>query len=84
MAKLRCCDAAVLVLRRTGNPAIICGDAGLLHLVAAEMGWEHQSRKTEWRVLNALSRTPGELLSYFVKRADNCTVRMFQLPECDD
>ena len=31
---MRVCDAAVEVLRETGNPACMWGDEGLLHLIA--------------------------------------------------
>jgi hypothetical protein len=62
MPRLRVCDAAVTVLRRTGNPAVMWGDEGLLHLIADELGWPHEAWHTSDRVLNALYKTPGPLV----------------------
>lgn len=37
-ARMRTCDAAVLVLRETGDPAVMWGDAHLLRLIAERAG----------------------------------------------
>lgn len=80
--KLRVCDAAVQVLRETDNPAVMWGDSGLLHAIAERMGWKHEGPRTEERVLNALSRTPGELIPRMTRSAyRNRIVRIFRLPE---
>lgn len=74
-------EAAITVLRRTDNPAVMFGDSGLLHLIAEELGWKHDCWHTESRVLRALSKTPGDL----VKRHTSCgrftKVLIFLLPE---
>lgn len=83
---LRVCDAAVLVLRETDNPAVMWGDTGLLHKIAsrAELPSRDRAWKTENAVLNALSRQPGELVSGY-SRANvsgrQRAVRSFWLPE---
>lgn len=76
----RVCDAAVDVLRETGNPAVMWGDEGLLHLIAERMGWKHECTKTSDRVLNALSKTPGELISKYTRTGSGRRVRIFHLP----
>lgn len=58
---MRCCDAAVEILRETDNPAVMWGDEGLLHMIAERLGWPHECTRTSDRVLAALSRTPGPL-----------------------
>lgn len=83
--RMRTCDAAMLVLRETGNPAVMWGDEHLLHMIAeraglraARRGWE-----TSKMVLNNLSRCPGELVAkYTVCGGHERTVRIFRLPEC--
>ncbi len=76
----RICDCAVEVLRETDNPAVGYGDAGLLHLIADRAGVPHEAWKTEDRILNALSRTPGSLVPRFF-RARRGLARVFYLPE---
>lgn len=76
----RVCDAAVWWLRHTDNPAVGHGDTHLLHEIATLMGWKHAGWKTETRVLNALSKTPGELIPTFIRYQRLC--RNFYLPEC--
>lgn len=63
----RCCDAAAEVLWETGNPAVMCGDKGLLHLIAERMGWEHKAWKTSDRVLRVLAKTPGPLVKRYTR-----------------
>ena len=82
---MKACDAAVEVLRETGNPAVGYGDVGLLHMIAQRAGMRCRSRawRTEKNVLNALDRTPGILVKrYFRTRYK--TGRVFYLPECVD
>lgn len=84
---MRVCDAALLVLRETKNPAVMWGDSGLLHQIAqrANIYMKMRSWMTETAVLNALSKQPGELvagstLSHSGGRQRR--VRIFWLPEC--
>jgi hypothetical protein len=80
----RVCDAAVEVLRETDNPAVMWGDSGLLHLIANRAGVKSAKRAwiTEDRVLNALSRQPGELVpGTTCSGGGNRRVRIFWLPE---
>lgn len=72
-------EAAIAVLRRTENEAVMCGDSMLLHMIADEMGWEHHAWKTEKRVLDALSRNPGELEPGYVLLWNNRRARIFRL-----
>lgn len=78
-ARPRCCDAAAWWLRRTDNVAIGWGDIHLAHEIADLMGWEHDGPRTPRRVLNALDRTPGELVKTYVRYER--LVRNFYLPE---
>lgn len=81
---MRVCDATVEVLGETDNDGVMWGDSGLLHLIAERLGWEHQSWKTEERVLNALSKTPGILEKRYVRlhiNGGDRLVRCFDLPE---
>ena len=76
---MRVCDAAVAVLRETGNLAVMWGDEGLLHEIADKLGWEHDAWRTSDRVLRALAKTPGPL----EKRRTLCYghwVLIFRLP----
>lgn len=59
---MRICDAAVEILRETGNQSVMWGDLGLLHDIAERAGWSHESFRTPPRVLAALSKTPGPLM----------------------
>ncbi len=80
---MRACDAAVQVLRETDNPAVMCGDEGLLHLIAERLGWEHEGPRTSARVLNALSKTPGDLVFGYTQVCfgpRRRRVRIFRLP----
>ena len=79
-------EVAVLLLRETGNPAVMWGDTRLLHEIARRAGLRcaAQSWTTENRVLNTLSRRPGILVpgltSVRMRGADR-SVRIFYLPE---
>jgi hypothetical protein len=75
-------EAAVAVLTETDNPAVMWGDAFLLHLIAnraksrgAAKGW-----KTERSVLNALARNPGRLRPGTTVGRNGRAVRIFRLP----
>lgn len=80
---MKTCDAAVLVLRESDNPAVMWGDAGLLHMIAKRAGLKAKSRgwMTEEAVLNNLSRQPGELVAGHTVAARGRRVRCFWLPE---
>jgi hypothetical protein len=81
---MRTCDAAVLVLRESNNPAVMWGDGGLLHMIADRAGLKTASRswKTEDAVLRNLSREPGELVAgTTLTAAGNRRVRIFWLRE---
>jgi hypothetical protein len=81
---MRVCDAAVLVLRETGNPAVMWGDVGLLHAIArrARMRTMDRAWVTERAVLGALSMQPGELVAALTREPHGKVVRIFFLPEC--
>jgi hypothetical protein len=80
-------EAAVLVLRETGNPAVMWGDEGLLHAIAerAQLRCAKQSFVTSNRVLNTLTRRPGILVKGMMTiralRGGERAVRCFWLPE---
>ncbi len=79
-------EAAVAVLRRTKNPAVMRGDAQLLHDIAEEMGWPHDAWKSEKRVLDALTRDPGILIpkmtmSHTGPGSRERAVRIFRMPK---
>lgn len=78
---MRVCDAAVAVLTETGNPAVMWGDTGLLHLIAERAGLPSKDRawKTENAVLAALSRRPGDLVKGLTREAHGRRVRIFWL-----
>lgn len=80
---MRTCDAAVAVLRETDNPAVMWGDEGLLHMIAARAGLETCGRawKTSDRVLANLSRQPGELVAGHTTTGAGRVVRIFWLKE---
>jgi hypothetical protein len=81
---MRTCEAAVLVLRETDNPAVMWGDEHLLHMIAERAGL--RARKNSWHtskaVLNNLTRCPGILISKMTKGGHERWVRIFSLPEC--
>ena len=80
----RLCDHAIDVLRQTGNPAVMFGDSGLLHLIADAAGMPHNAWHTERRVLSALAKTPGELVKRYTMnpvRHGRQDVLIFYLPE---
>lgn len=81
VARLRCCDAAVLVLRESRNPAVGAGDSGLLHTIAERAGIAPNGWITEKRVLDALTRRPGELVPGWFRTSHGRTARQFVLPE---
>lgn len=83
---MRTCDAAVVVLRETENPAVMWGDEGLLHLIADRAGIAMRSRswRTSRAVLTNLARCPGELvpkLTMSHSGGRERLVRIFFLPE---
>ena len=80
---MKTCDAAVLVLRESDNPAVMWGDVGLLHLIAARAGLGAKDRawKTENAVLRNLSRQPGALVAGYTREPHGRRVRCFWLPE---
>jgi len=84
--KQRICDIAERVLRETNNPAVMWGDSGLLDMIAERSGrWidgEHPYKRWQ-RVLNALSKQPGNLLegrSLIWMNGGDRRVRRFNLP----
>jgi hypothetical protein len=86
--RVRVAEAAVAVLRETDNPAVMWGDCGLLDLIAERAGMERDSSKwmggipdRHTRVLNALSRRPGDLVPSFTLTGRGRRVRVFWLPE---
>lgn len=86
MTRMRTCDAAVLVLRETDNPAVMWGDEGLLHLIAARAGLAiaGHSWHTSQAVLANLARCPGELVAQHARGHSGGRsrwVRIFTLPE---
>ncbi|QNN23541.1 hypothetical protein HED60_15070 [Planctomycetales bacterium ZRK34] len=81
----RICDIAIEVLRETDNPAVMWGDEGLLSMIAVRAGVSHvpgrlPTARTD-KVLNALARTPGDLVPALTKCCSNRDVRIFYLPE---
>lgn len=76
----RICDCALEVLRETDNPAVGYGDAGLLHAIAERAGIGHNAWKTEARILNALSKTPGPLVLKHFRTRWGQHARVFYLP----
>ncbi len=81
---MRTCDAAALVLRETGNPAVMWGDEHLLHLIASRAGLKNPGAwKTSAAVLNNLTRCPGILIAKMTRSGGHeRMVRIFRLPEC--
>jgi hypothetical protein len=80
---MRTCDAAVLVLRETNNPAVMWGDNGLLDLIGARAGLKTSGRYPylHHHVMSNLSRQPGELVAGTTLGVGNKRVRIFWLPE---
>ncbi len=81
--RIRACDAAVLVLRETDNPAVMWSDSGLLHAIASRAGLRSRERgwQTEGAVLAALSKQPGDLVATKTAGHKNRSVRIFWLRE---
>jgi hypothetical protein len=79
---MRTCDAAVAVLRETGNPAVMLGDEGLCHMIANRAGLRTCGRawKTSDRVLVNLSRRHDGLVAG-TTLCHTRRVRIFWLPE---
>ncbi|MFI5297385.1 MAG: hypothetical protein ACHREM_04745 [Polyangiales bacterium] len=79
----RTCDAAVEVLRETGNPAVMWGDEGLLHLIArrAELKTCGRAWKTSDRALANLTRNHDGLIAGTTTTGGGRRVRIFWLPE---
>ena len=74
-------QVAIEVLRETGNPAVMWGDEGLLHLIAERLGWPHECTKTSDRVMKALNRNPGSLVKKKTQLGNGRIVSIFRLPE---
>lgn len=74
-------QAAIDVLKETGNPAVMWGDAGLLHLIANRMDWPAMAWKTEDRIMAALNRSPGTLVKGKTQLPNGRIVSIFRLPE---
>lgn len=81
---MRVCDATVDILKVTGNYAVMWGDSVLLNMIADRLGWEYTSWRTEKRILDALSKTPGILEPVFTSvriNGGDRLVRCFRMPE---
>lgn len=81
---MRVCDATVEILNETDNDAVMWGNYTLLHMIAGRLGWEPQAWRTEKRVLDALSKTPGILKPVFTRvniHGRTRLVRCFRMPE---
>jgi hypothetical protein len=78
-------EAAIEILRETGNPAVMWGDAGLLWAIAERAGLYHPPNTLPWkmtaRVLAALRKTPGSLIPGITRTGNNRVVSIFRLPE---
>ena len=79
--RLTASEAAVAVLRRTNNPAVMWGDEGLCRLIAEEIGWPHEGPPTNDRVLAALNKSPGVLIRGKIRAGSGRLVNRFVLPE---
>jgi len=77
--RLTIADHAVDVLKETGNPAVMYGDAGLLDLIGRRAGMKPMHPLTRWRlVLAGLERAPDKFTkSYTTSRGRR--VRCFTL-----
>ena len=94
MSKRRICDVAEEVLRETGNPGVMWGDSGLLDTIAERAGSKPRAPirlrggatiedhpLSRWRrVLDALSRQPGNLVQRRSYAGSVGYVRSFWLP----
>lgn len=79
---MRICDAAVEVLRETGNAAVMHGDLPLLVQIAKRHGhYDGHPLWVEKRVLSALTSTPGSLVPGKTRNGRGRLVRIFRLPE---
>jgi len=81
---MRICDAAKQILIETDNPAVSLEDTGLIGLIAKRAG---KLRDKEYpsdrhvRIINALSKQPGNLVPNFTLQAGtNRRIRLFRLP----
>lgn len=86
--RVRVCDAAAQVLRELDAPAVMWGDCRLIDDIAERAGmkckpgqWMGGIPGRHMRVLNALSRQPGELVSGTTTIGNGRRVRCFWLPE---
>ena len=75
VGRLRACDAAVAVLRETGEPGVMYGDEWLCHQIAKRLGWKPNGPWTTRRVLAALARTPGHLIVSKIRMPSDCCAR---------
>ena len=80
--RIRVCDVALAVLRETNNPAVMWGDCGLLDTIYVRAGLkETRYVPVRWsRVMNALTRQPGELVPGYTLIGPKRYVRIFWLP----
>jgi hypothetical protein len=83
---MRTCDAAIQVLRKTDNLAVMWSDEGLLHLIAQRAGLRVSGRawQTAAAVLNNLAKCPGDLVPKMTTVRSGGRerwVRIFYLPE---
>ena len=94
--KTRICDITAAVLRETENPAVMWGDSGLLDQIVARAGSTPKRPirlagggevadlpAAGWkRILDALTRQPGELIPGHTEQPDGrIALRIFWLPE---
>ena len=74
-------EAAVGVLRETGNDGVMHGDSSLLHMISERAGRGHKGWRTEKLILDALDRTPGPFTKRYTRVGNSRLVRVFRLPE---
>lgn len=78
--KIRVSDAALAVLRETGNHCVQFGDETLLHLIAERLGWPHEGPKTSDRVMTNLLSQPRDLVKVKTARFGGRGIAVY-LPE---
>ena len=90
MKRERICDVAERVLRELEQPGVAYGDSGLLDEIAKRAGVVVKRGRyalpnhplDRWqRVLNALSRQPGNLVQRYFRLVGKRVGRVFYLPE---
>lgn len=79
---MRVCDAAIEVLKETGNEAVAYADSGLLDLIGTRAGLKGGKRFYADHVLAALRKQPGDLIRGTTYCPQiNRWVSIFWLPE---